>query len=58
MQINNPKAREVIKYRLVSDGLVDVWRMNNPLIKDFTWFQIGSEKRARLDQFLTSRNVP
>ena len=43
---------------MVSDGLVDVWRLNNLLQKDFTWFQGGSEKRARLDSFLASSNVP
>ena len=38
-------------------GLADVWRLNNPLQKDYTWFQGGSEKRARLDYFLVSPNV-
>ena len=58
LHVNNPKAREVIKTRMVSDGLVDVWRLNNLLQKNITWFQGGSEKRARLDYFLTSSNVP
>ena len=43
---------------MMTDGLVDVWIMNNPLVKDDTWFQVGSEKRARLDYFRTSSNVP
>ena len=31
LYVNNPKAREFIKNRMVSDGLVDVWSLNNPL---------------------------
>ena len=42
----------------MTDMLVDVWRLNNKLQQDFTWFQGGSEKRVRLDYFLTSFNVP
>ena len=57
IHINNPKAGEVIKNRIVSDRLVDMWRLNNLLVKDYTWFQVGSEKRVRLDYFLTSPNV-
>ena len=57
LHVNNTKAWEVIKNRMVSDGLVDVWRLNNPILKNFTWFQVGSGKRARLDYFLTSPNV-
>ena len=38
--------------------ITDVWRMNNPLVKDYTWFKVGSEKRKRLYYFLTSSNVP
>ena len=40
-----------------SHGLVDVWRKNNPQTKGYTWYQVGSEKRARLDYFLTSTNL-
>ena len=58
LHINNPRAIEIIKNRIITDGLVDVWRMNNPLIKDYTWFQVGSEKRARLEYFLTFSIVP
>ena len=43
---------------MVSAGLVDVWRWNNPLQKNFTWFQGSSEKSTRLDYFLASSNVP
>ena len=58
LHVNNPKGREVIKNRMMTDGLVDVWMLSNPLQKDYTWFQGGSEKRARLEYFLTSPNVP
>ena len=58
LHVNNPKARKVIKDRMVMDGQVDVWRLNNPLQKDYTWFLGGSEKRVRLEYFLTSPNVP
>ena len=35
---------------------MDVLRKNNPQTKCYTWYQVGSEKRARLDYFLTSTN--
>ena len=43
--------------RMMTDGLIDIWRMNNLLQKGYTWFQGGSEKIARLDYFLVSPNV-
>ena len=53
LHVNNPKARQIIKDRMVNDRLRDIWRLNNMLLKNYTWFQGGSEKRARLDYFLT-----
>ena len=58
LPVNNPNARVIIKNRMMTDGLMDVWRLNSPLQKDYSWFQGGSERRARLDYFLTSFNVP
>ena len=57
LHVNNPKARQIIKDRMVTDGLMDIWRLNNPLQKNYTWFQGSSEKKARLDYFLKSSNV-
>ena len=48
---------EKLLNRMVTDGLVDVCRWINPQQKDYTWFQGGSEKRARLDYTLTSPNA-
>ena len=53
----NLTARDAVKSRMDSHGLVDVWRKNNPLTKGNTWYQVGSERRARLDYFLTSTNL-
>ena len=47
----------MIKKRMQTDGLVDVWRRDNTFEKGFTWFQGGSEKRVRLDDFLVSPNL-
>ena len=30
---------------------------NNPQTKGYTWYQVGSERRARFDYFLTSTNL-
>ena len=53
----NPNAREVVKSKMSFNGLVDVWRKNNPQTKSYIWYQVGYEKRARLDFFLTSTNL-
>ena len=67
LHVNNHKAREVIKNRMVSDGLVDIWRLNDPLKKDFfvtpKFFLQGTKKwlsasSTNLHQFfLTSEGV-
>ena len=57
LHVNNPRTREVIKDRMATNGLIDVWRLNNPLKKSYTWFQGGSETQARLDYFLVSPSV-
>ena len=38
----NPNTRDAVKLRMDSQGLVDVWRKNNPQTKGYTWYQVGS----------------
>lgn len=42
-----------------SFNLADVWRENNPLIKQYTWVKISNDRifGARLDRFYTSQNM-
>ena len=51
----NENDRNVVKGR-EPDGLVDVWR-DNLLTKGYTIFQVGYEKRVRLDYFLVYPNL-
>ena len=55
--ICNPNAKKVVKSRMESHRLGDMWRKNNPQTKSYSWYQGGTEKRARLDYFLTSTNL-
>lgn len=56
-QINNPKAREAVKNMLDSEDLIDIYRINFPSTKRFTWRKRKPLKQARLDYFLISSHM-
>ena len=53
-QVNNSKARQVVKEMTVDFSLADVWRENNPECKRFTWRRPNPIQQSRLDFFLLS----
>ena len=53
----NLKNMEEIKKGIKKLDLVDIWRLQNPCIKKFTWGTKKPFKRARLDYFLISENL-
>ena len=55
--INNPKAREELLNLMDGLNLVDVFRINNPELKRFTWRRKNPIKQARLDFFLMSESL-
>jgi exonuclease III len=55
--MNNPKAREELLSLMDGLNLVDVFRINNPELKRFTWRRKNPIKQARLDFFLMSESL-
>ena len=54
-QVNNPKARIVVKDLLEELEYMDAWRILNEDKKGFTWKKLNPvRKQARLDYFLIS----
>ncbi len=53
---NNTKSNEVLLNIMEDVGYEDIWRLNNPDRKKFTWKGPGG-KRSRLDYFLISQNL-
>ena len=51
VNLNNPKAREVLLELIMENNLVDSWREFNLEKKEFTWFKKNSQKKSRLDYF-------
>ena len=51
VNVNNPKARNVVLDLIDDFKLVDPWRCYNPNIKRFTWRQPNPLKQSRLDFF-------
>lgn len=51
VNVNNPKAREVVLEMIVECDLIDCWREENLEEKQFTWFKKNPIKKARLDFF-------
>ena len=54
LQINNPKARMAVKCMIDSEDLIDIYRINFPLTKRYTWRKRKPLKQAHLDYFLIS----
>ena len=57
VNVNNPKARNVVLDLIDDFKLVDPWRCYNPNIKRFTWRQPNPLKQSRLDFFLISEEL-
>ena len=56
-KLNNPKAREIVKFNKDKLDLIDIWRHANPTKSQFTWKQTLYKKMARLDYILISETV-
>ena len=57
LQINNPKAREVVRDMIDSEDFIDIYRINFPLTRRYTWRKRKPLKQARLDYFLISSQM-
>ena len=53
---NNPLSQNIIKDKMQTLGLIDIWRLNNPDKKHYTWFG-PNRKMSRLDYFLISEDL-
>ncbi|KAK3105048.1 hypothetical protein FSP39_016060 [Pinctada imbricata] len=51
---NNVKASDEVKSMCNELSICDPWRIQNPILKRYTWSRINPTKRARLDFFLIS----
>ena len=56
-KLNNPKAREIVRFNKDKLDLIDIWRHANPTKTQFTWKQTLYKKMARLDYFLISETL-
>ena len=57
---NNVRARDMVLNIMEGQNLYDVWRMENPLLKRYSWFKkdrFNPLKCARLDFFLISESL-
>ena len=54
VNVNNPKARDVVLDIIGELDLVDIWRDHNPELLNYTWRKNNPLKQARLDFFLIS----
>lgn len=52
VNLNNPKAREVVLQMMIEQDLIDCWREQNLEAQQYTWFKKNPVKKARLDFFL------
>ena len=52
---NNVNCRNSLLELMSEFELVDVWRMRNPTIKEFTWSNAASNKFSRIDYILVSK---
>ena len=57
LHINNPAASESLKSFIKRNNLIDIWRINNPDKKKFSWFRPSPVKAARLDYFIISPSI-
>jgi exonuclease III len=57
LNINNPKAREVVLDMIIECNLIDCWREQFLEKRQYTWFKRNPIKKARLDFFLISNNL-
>lgn len=57
VRLNNPKAREKVLNLKNDMDLIDIWRIQNPDKKKYTWRQHDANKQARLDFFLISSEL-
>ena len=55
--VNNPRAKAELIYKMNELGLVDIYRELNPTERKYSWKQWGSNKFARLDFFLVSNSL-
>ena len=53
---NNPKAREYVLNMIDSLELYEIWRIENPTKRRYTWHK-NSHKMARLDFFIVSSDL-
>ena len=54
---NNPKASAIVNNYKDKLDLLDIWRHNNPQLRQYTWRQMFHKKMARLDFFLISETL-
>ncbi len=57
VNINNPKAKEIVIKMKEDLDLCDPWRVLNPDTKRYTWRKNNPIKQARLDYFLISSEL-
>lgn len=59
LHVNNPHSRQSILQLIVDHNLLDIWRLNNPDKRGFTWKPSNNinTKQSRLDYFLISENL-
>ena len=50
----NCKNVDFIKKQMRNKNLIDIWRLQNPIVKRFTWGTKKPFKRARLDHHMIS----
>ena len=55
---NNRRARDILRQKIESMELFDVWRIQHQHKKTFTWYKsVKSAQMARLDYFLVSNDI-
>ena len=57
VNINNPKSRSKVITMLNERDLVDIYRVHNPDMMQFTWRRRHPIKQARLDYFIISSSM-
>ena len=55
--LNNPKARLELFKLMDTLNVVEIFRINNPHLKRYTWRKKNPIKQARLDFFLISESL-
>lgn len=57
IHVNNPQAKQTVLLMKEDLDLVDPWRHQHPNTKRYTWRKTNPIKQARLDFFLTSKEL-